>query len=317
MERAYREDELLDSIVVDSEGYIYGKIGKINIKEDEVSLLVYEARPDEKTIVDVDSAKEELLKKVKLTFAAKLQKLSPNEILTQSIRKELGLKPDEPLKDRHYIDYAERAGIEIPTKKTPEERKEPKGVVPLQDVRAIGISTVGTKEASDVLRIVLLQEPKEASFRRIPVQKNVPFRSTDIMKDKLVIDSKGVALGYLDSVVLFQNTPGIRIYALKPSDSVSLSWLIKYLDNIGRPDIVEALLKYFRVNTADHVYRMSKTELESFMQKTKLVFKVPDELLIDRSVKDFVMDIPWDTVAKIGDVIILRKTLSELRSKGF
>ncbi len=46
MERAYREDELLDSVVVDSEGYIYGRIGKIDIKEDEVSLLIYEARPD-------------------------------------------------------------------------------------------------------------------------------------------------------------------------------------------------------------------------------------------------------------------------------
>jgi sporulation protein YlmC with PRC-barrel domain len=317
MERAYREDELLDSVAVDSEGYIYGKVGKISIKEDEVSLLVYEARPDEKTVVDVETIKQELLKRSKPTFSAKLQKLPPMEVLTENLRKELGLKPDAPLDDQHYIEYAERAGVQIPYKKVSEERKEPKGNVRLQDIIAIGVSTIGTKNSSDVMRIVLLREPREASFRRIPVQKTVPFRNTDAVKDKLVIDAKGLALGYLDSVVLFQNTLGIRIYAMKPTDSVSLSWLIKYLDNLGRPDIVEALLKYFRIETGDHVYRMTRSELEGFMQKTKLVFKVPDELLIDRSLKEFVMDIAWDMVAKIGDVIILRKTLAELRSIGY
>jgi sporulation protein YlmC with PRC-barrel domain len=167
------------------------------------------------------------------------------------------------------------------------------------------------------MKIILLREPREAAFRRIAVQKGVAFRSTDALKDKLVIDAKGLALGYVDSVVLFQNTLGIRIYSLKPSDSVSLSWLIKYLDDVGRPDIVEALVKYFRVETGDHFYRMTKIELEDFMKKSKLVFKVPDELLIDRSVKDFMMDIPWNVVAKIGDVTVLHKTLPELRSSGY
>jgi len=317
MERAYREDELLDSVVVDSEGYIYGRIGKIDIKEDEVSLLIYEARPDEKTVVDIEAIKEELLKRVRLNLSAKVQKLSPDTILAENLRKELGLKPDVLLSDQHFINYAERTGVEVTYKKAAEERREPKGHASLQNVKAIGVSTVGTKETSDVMKIVLLREPREAAFRRIPVQKTVPFRSTDAIRDKLVIDAKGLALGYLDSVVLFQNTPGIRIYSLKPSDSVSLSWLIKYLDGAGRPDIVEALVKHFRVETGDHVYRMTKSELEGFMQKTKLAFKVPDELLIDRSVKDFVMDLPWDIVAKIGDVVILHKTLAELRSVGY
>ncbi len=317
MERAYREDELLDSVTVDSEGYIYGKVGKISIREDEVSLLVYEARPDEKTVVDVEAIKEELLKRSKPTFSAKLQKLPAKEVLAENLRKELGLKPDAPIDDQHYIEFAERTGIQVLHKKASEERKEPKGNVRLQDIVAIGVSTIGTKNSSDVMKIVLLREPREASFRRIPVQKAVTFRNTDSVKDKLVIDAKGLALGYLDSVVLFQNTLGIRIYAMKPTDSVSLSWLIKYLDNLGRPDIVEALLKYFRIETGDHVYRMTRSELEGFMQKTKLMFKVPDELLIDRSVKEFVIDIPWDRIAKIGDVIILRKTLAELRSVGY
>jgi sporulation protein YlmC with PRC-barrel domain len=317
MERAYREDEIVDSTVVDSEGYIYGRIGKIDVKEDAVTLLVYETRPDERTVLNIEVIKEELLRKVRLNLSAKVQKLSPSEILNANIRKELGLKNDAPLKDQQFVNYAERTGVEITYKKAAEERREPKGNVRLEDVKAIGVSAIGTKEASDVMKIILLQEPREAAFRRIPVQKGVPFRSTDAIKDKLVVDAKGVALGYLDSVVLFQNTLGIRIYSQKPSDSVSMSWLIKYLDSVGRPDIVEALVKYFKVETGDHVYRMTKSELEGFMQRSKLVFKVPDELLIDRSVKDFVIDIPWDLIVKIGDVVILHKTLAELRSLGY
>jgi sporulation protein YlmC with PRC-barrel domain len=30
-----------------------------------------------------------------------------------------------------------------------------------------------------------------------------------------------------------------------------------------------------------------------------------------------VMDLPWDTISKIGDIVILHKTLAELRSTGY
>jgi sporulation protein YlmC with PRC-barrel domain len=317
MERAYREDELLDSIVIDSEGCIYGRVGKIRVKEDEISLLVYETKPDEKTVPDIGALKEELLKGVKLTLGAKLQKLSRDEILAQSVQKEFGLKLEEPPTDEYLIKYAERFGINVPYTKVLEERRESKGFVTLREVRSIGISTIGSKESSDLVKVVLLQEPKEAAFRKIPVQKTIPYKSTETIKDKLVIDAKGLAIGCVDSVVLFRNTPGIRVYALKPSDSVSLSWLTRYLEKIGRPDIVEAMMKYFKIERGEHIYRLRMTDLEDFMRRVKFNFKVPDDFLIDRNVKEFVLDIPWEMVHKIGDVVILRKELSEIQSQGY
>ena len=317
MERAYREDELLDSIVIDSEGYIYGKVGKINIKEDEIGLLIYETRPDERTVIDMDTVIKGLLKRVKLTFTAKLQRLSLPEILAQNIQKEFSLKPEEPITDQHYIKYAERLGIEIPYKKAMEERREPKGIITLREVKTIIISTIGKGERSGVIKVIFLHEPKEAKFRKIPVQKRIPYRSTEMIKDKLVLDASGLAVGYVDSIVLFHHTPGIRIYSSKPTDSVSLSWLFRHLEKIGRPDIIEAVKKYFEIERGAHVYRVRMDDLEDFMSKTKLAFKVPENVFFDRSVKEFVMDVPWDVVYKIGDVVLLRLTLSELKSKGY
>ena len=317
MERAYREDELLDSIVVDSEGYIYGKVGKINIKEDEIGLLVYETKPDERTVIDIDTVKEELLKRAKLTFTAKLQRLSLPRVLLQNIQKEFGLKPEEPLTDQYYIKYAESLGIEIPYKKAAEERREPKGILTLREVKTIRISTLGKEERAGVIKVIVLHEPKEAKFRKIPVQKKIPYRSTEMIRDKLVLDASGLAVGYVDSIVLFRNTPGIRIYSSKPTDSVSLSWLFSHLEKIGRPDIIEAIRKYFEMERGAHVYRVRMDDLEDFMSKTKLSFKVPEDVFLGRSVKELVMDIPWDIMHKIGDVVLLRLTLSELRSKGY
>ncbi|MFQ5621642.1 MAG: hypothetical protein ACE5FT_07450 [Candidatus Nanoarchaeia archaeon] len=317
MERAYREDELLDSIVIDSEGYIYGKIGKINIKEDEIDLLVYETKPDERTVVNIDAVKEELLKKAKLTFTAKLQRLSRSEVLTRNIQDEFDLKREEPLTDQHYIKYAERLGIEIPYTKIAEGRKEPKGIITLRDVKTIGIATIGTGERSSVIKVILLHKPKEAEFRKIPVQETVPYQSTRTIRDKLVVDASGLAVGYADSVVLFSNTLGIRIYSSKPTDSVRLSWLFLHLEKIGRPDIIEAIKKYFEIEKGAHVYRVMMDDLKDFMRNTKIIFKVPENLLLDRSVKEFLMDIPWNIVHKVGDVVLLRTTLSELKSKGY
>ncbi len=315
MERAYREDELLDSIVVDSEGYIYGKVGKINIKEDEIGLLVYETKPDERTVVNIDVVKEELLKRVKLTFTAKLQRLSHPEVLAQKIQEELDLRNEEPLTDQHYVKYAERLGIEIPYKKVAEGRKEPKGIVTLSDVKTIGIAVIGKAESPSVIKVILLHEPKEARFRKIPVQKTVPYRSTEMIRDKLVLDASGLAVGYVDSIVLFPNTPGIRIYSSKPTDSVMLRQLFVHLEKIGRPDIIEAIKKYFEIERGARVYRVMMDDLKDFMRNTKITFKVPENLLLDRSVKEFLMDIPWDIVHKVGDVVLLRTTLSELKSK--
>ena len=80
---------------------------------------------------------------------------------------------------------------------------------------------------------------------------------------------------------------------------------------------MEAIRKYFEIERGAHVYRVRIDDLEDFMRKTKLTFKVPENVFLGQSVKEFVMDIPWDVVHKVGDIVLLRLTLSEIKSKGY
>jgi len=316
MERAYREDELLESMIIDSEGYIYGKVDKINIDEGKIVLVAYESKPDVKMEADVDSLKKELLKNVQITFNARLHRLAPAEILAKNIQTELKLGIEEPLTDQHYVKYAERLGISMPHTKVSVERKEPKGTVNLQEIKTIRITVIGKEKETKVYKVILLQKPREAAFRKIPVQEKVPYRSTEAIKDKLVLDADGNTLGYVDSVVLFQNTLGIRVYLSKTSGQVSLSLLNRHLEEIGRPDVAKSLQKHFAEPGA-HRYAVNIEDIEDFMESKGHTFILPKSVMMSQSVKEFVADIPWDQIHKIGDVVLLKTTLPNLRSKGY
>ncbi len=311
MDRAYREDELLDATVIDSEGYIYGKVEKIDVGEEEITLVVYESKPDMKTIVDVDALKLELLKNVQVSFGAKIQGLPPMKILLRNIKKELGLKPAESITNKHYQEYAKRLGTPIPRRKVETERREPKGDINIKEIKAIKVSIIRTEKEEKVIKLILLNDPREAVFRNIPVQHKVPYRNTDAIKDKLVLDSGGTALGYADSVVLFHNGLGIRVYSPKTTGGVDLNVLSKYLDMWGKSHVEKLIRRYF----ARDVVR--REELDDFMKKAGLTLALPTEAVRSKVVKEFLMDVPWDTIHKIGDVVILGLTLVDLQSKGY
>lgn len=311
MERAYREDELLEATVIDSEGYIYGKVEKINVGEEEITLGVYESKPDMKTIVDVDALRVELLKKVKVPFSARIQGFEPMKILLENIRKELGLKSEETLTDEHCVEYAKRFGISILHKKVETERREPKGDINIREIKAIKVSVIRTDREEKTVKLVLLNDPREALFRNIPVQHMVPYRSTEAIKDKLVIDSNGAALGYVDSVVLFHNGPGIRVYSPEETSGVDLKILNKHLESWGKPRVAKLIRRYF---TKDIVRR---EELEDLMKKAEITLALPVDSVLSRVLKEFLMDVPWDAIHKVGDVIILALTLLDIQSKGY
>lgn len=311
MERAYREDELLEATVIDSEGYIYGKVQKIEVEEEKINLVVYESKPDTKTTVDVDSVKLELLKNVRLPLGAKIQGLRPMEILIENIKKELGIKPEETIVKEHYIEYAKRLGISLPHRKIETERRESKGDIDIGEIKSIQVSVIGTEKDQKVIKVILLNDPREAVFRNVPVQETVPYHNTDAIKDKLVLDSNGIALGYVDSVVLFPNGLGIRVYSSKTSDGVDLRILNEHLDVSGQPHIARLIRRYFKDTL------VTREELEDFKRRAGLTLSLPAQAILSRSIKELLMDVPWNVIHKIGDVVMLRLPLLDLQSKGY
>lgn len=205
----------------------------------------------------------------------------------------------------------------MPLTKATIDRREEKGTVTLNEVKTMKVTVIGKEKWTKAVKVILLHEPKEAVFRKIPVQKKVPYRSTDVLKDKLVLDSDGKALGYLDSVVLFQDMPGIRVYVSKVSGQVSLNLLARYLEESGKSDAAALLRKHFADYPDSHRYTFSLDELDDFMHSTKLSFVLPENAITNQGTRDFVADIPWNEIHKIGDVVLLKSTMTELRSKGY
>lgn len=315
-ERAYRADELFDALIIDSEGYIYGKVGKININEDEILLFAYEDKPDVKKVPDIAALKEELLKEAKTTFGSKLRRKVPSDILAESVRKEFGLGLDVQLSDDHYLKYAERLGVSIPYTKAIMERKEPKGTVSLNEVKTMRITVIGKEKMTRTIKVILLRKPKEADFRKIPVQDKVAYRTTEALKDKPLLDADGNVLGYVDSVVLFKGMPGVRVYVSETGGQVSLPLLIRYLEENDQPEEADMIRK----NLLDMERLRSMVEmaeLEEFMRRKKLSFMVPAKFITTHGSREFVADIPWNMIHKIGDIILLNVTLTDLRSKGY
>jgi sporulation protein YlmC with PRC-barrel domain len=207
-------------------------------------------------------------------------------------------------------------GVSIPLVKASVERKEQKGTIGLNEIKTVRITLIGKEQGTKVIKAILLRKPKEAEFRKIPVQTKVPYRSTETIKDKLVLDVEGNALGYVDSVVLFQGMPGIRVYVSKMSAQVSLSLLTRYLDESGQSNTANLVRKHL-LEPESHRYTATIEELEDFMRQRKLSFKLPESVLGGQAAREFVADIPWEEIQKVGDVVLLKLTLSELRSKGF
>lgn len=316
MERAYREDELLDATIVDSEGYVYGKVERINISENNVVLLAKEEKPDARTVADLNGLKEILLRDVKTPFGPRLSRATPIDMLAEKVRKELGLGAEEKLGDEHYIKYAERIGVSVPRVKATVARKEQKGTVNLNEVKTIRLTVIGKEKETRLIKIILLGEPKEAVFRKIPIQEKVPYRSSEVLKDRLVLDAEGNALGYVDSVVLFQDMLGIRIYVTKIGGQVNLTLLTKFLEEIGQSEAAELVEKHFE-NQKSSRNIVEVEELESFMREKSLAFRFPERVVASQGIREFVADIPWDAIGKIGDVVLLKSKSTDLRSKGY
>jgi sporulation protein YlmC with PRC-barrel domain len=44
---------------------------------------------------------------------------------------------------------------------------------------------------------------------------------------------------------------------------------------------------------------------------------LPENVVGSQGAREFVADIPWDEIQKIGDIILLKSTLTDLRAKGY
>jgi len=265
MPRFYDERELKGTLVVDSEGLIYGKVSKITVEEDGVKLHV-----GVDVLVEVE------------------------EIDVERLREQLKGKVPEGIEDEEIVSIAKSFGLELPKKLVKRELQHEKGIVPVEQIACIA-------EGGDV-RVVVLSTPREAKYRGIEERKPEYADLTGI-KGKIVISLSGEVLGEAVGIVVGEGKPGIRIRRL--SAKKTINWL-RFLRDLKREKRGAAL----RLEAKLDPYKNPKIPLE----KTDDIINLLKEEGIDpSSLNSYVeepeghscVDIPWDDVKKIGDVILL------------
>ncbi|PCN50305.1 hypothetical protein B6U99_05175 [Candidatus Geothermarchaeota archaeon ex4572_27] len=280
------EESLVDALVVDSEGYICGRVHGARYEEDEVYIDVYKYVEQRFTGPDYERLKAELLK----TLPWRPWRPRSERELEERVRRELRLPPTAPITERELCEYAKLKGLPIPTKVYEHRDRKVVYSLSLKQVETIGVSGLGA--------CVLLKEPIEATRLNIQPSSKVPFKSTEQVKGKLTIDAAGRILGRAQKVLLGE-TLILRVdledYVVRkvPDVDLLLSRYYSELRDSGsrRPYVnVEQLVEWARREGVEVPYREER-RLE----------KVGE------------LDVRWSDIRKIGDVILLSRRLEELR----
>ncbi len=281
------EEQVANALVVDSEGYVCGRVLRARYGEDEVYLDVYKVVEQRSVIPDIEKLRQELLK----TLPRKLLKPKSFRDLEDRVRRLLNLHPSAPVTERELIEYARRSGIPVPTKVLEHRDKKVVYSFSLKQVETIGVSSLGA--------CVVLKEPVEAPAS---LSEKVPFRSTEQVKGKLAIDASGRILGRARKVML-----GATLVLKVDLEDVVHRYVVdvEALEAMeGGRDLIERALMTLGVDrdqlTPDLLYEWARREgIRLPVRKERRVEKVGE------------LDVRWDEIRKIGDVVLLSKRFED------
>ena len=295
------EEKLMDAFVVDSEGYICGRVASFEVEPDRVLIKLYKEEQEEEEEVDQVRLKEELMLHLFGKVNAKLEKKLYNRI-----RKALNLSSRTPIGKAELVQFAKSMNLEVPTRKivrkTREEVEEP---VDLDLVACIGETPLG--------KCILLKEPWEARRRGLPLLDFVPYKSTEEVRGMMVIDTEARIVGHAERILIGKPL-GLRIAleTVREEEVVDFQALLQTLMAYFRTprELYERLAKDLRVRPD----QITQEDIIRWAEENNITVPKRRETKL---VKENTLDIPWTAIKKIGDVILLKGTIEEIRAGRF
>jgi len=293
------EERFLDTLVVDSEGYICGRVASFDIQPDRVLLRLYKEVEEEQSVVDVERLKEELMLALFGKAGPKLEKKLYNRI-----RKDLKLPSKNPIGEAELVNYARMMALDIPMKtikkKTRRDVEEP-----------VDLDMVDCMSETPLGKCIILKEPVEAERRGVEILDYVPYKGTAEIKDMMVIDSEAKIIGHAERILIGKPL-GLRISVetVKETEVVDMEALWQAIMlHFRKPEkFYERLSKDFGIRPEE----ITEQHIIAWAERVGMPIPKRTETAV---VKEMTLDIPWTVIKKIGDVILLNRTLEELRTR--
>jgi len=301
-----REEDLLNSIVVDSEGYVCGWVDSFEVEPDRILVHLYGI--EKRRVKSPDE--EKLVKKLIDVLSSGrgfLGRRSPIEELHNRIREELDLPPSHPITLKELIRFAGMRGVTIPVKTEEVEERVEQGSVDWNLIEKIGVSELG--------KCILLREPIEAERRGVEITEKVPYRGTDFLKGRTVIDSEARIVGSAKKFLLRIGAPPgllIQLEKVKRTELPDLDGLISSLVPSrfkSERDLYRTVAKDLNLKG-----RFTSSEVKS---RYLIPWAESKGIQIPRRIeerREVTRELPvdWSCIKKIGDIILLKETIEEL-----
>ena len=293
----YREDELIGSLVVDNEGYKCGYVSGFKVESNNIVVSLYGYNTRNLETPDV----EELTRRL-LEFAPRKRFFNRQitmEELFDLIRNSFNLLNKEPLSLEHLLKYANTREISVPMKNEKAEVKVERENVSWNCVDKIAFTDLG--------KCILLNEPVEAKKRGIAISSDVRFKGTEELADKMVIDAEGKIVGSA-SKFLIGSPPGlsINLERSKKEYNIDIEALKKslipskfkdekeFLDEVKR-DLKIKTMNNYSEHAINIWAKIKNIDVQNKMNEKR-------EVIME-------IQVSWDRIAKIGDVIILKEPI--------
>lgn len=300
----YREEDLIDGLVVDKEGYVCGYVENFSVKPDRIIINLYTLDTQRVQTLDEDELMHRLLARLpqeapRSRFSFSSRPKTGSDALYERVKQTLKLAPRDSVSLENLVDYAVAEGIEIPYQIQELRMKTEKGAIDWSYVDKIAFSDAG--------KCILLNDAVEARNRNIAPSDEIGYQSTEDLAGRIVLDAEAKIVGSAVKL-LVGYPPGIlinleRVIRLEQPDPDALKHALvptPYAD-------VQQLMD--QVKTDLGVKSASDDDLLSWARRRKM--DLPTRVIERREV---VMELPlsWDQIAKIGDVVILKKGIEAL-----
>ena len=268
---------LTNALVIDSEGFIYGRVEGIEVKEDDLLIKVYEEKGLEREEVDY----EKLLQILFNEYARRKRgfRRPKLEDFYKEVRRTLGIPEKESIKTEDLIEYTKQIGlkIKIPKKSIRRVKKYVKGLVSVKEIRSIALTRL-PQESGGVkdYTIILLKTPRQAEYSGNFPPEKPPYLPPEKIKNMLVIRPDAKILGYADNLLIGAGIVGLRV-KIPPIYKRVLNLRV-FIEDLqanypDKPFIsnISGLRSYLKRHhlreSADHVDVSSIPVLESWMKK--------------------------------------------------
>lgn len=300
----YKEEDLVDGLVVDKEGYICGYVANFSVEPDRIIINLYEYDTQRVQTLNDEELIQSLLEhlpqeKPRSRFSFSSRRKSGLEALYDRVKQKLNLPLSEPVSLENLVDYATVEGIEIPYQIQEMKMKTENGSIDWSYVDKIAFSDVG--------KCVLLNEVVKARNRNVSLSDEIGFKSTEDLAGRIVLDSEAKIVGSAVKL-LVGYPPGLlisleRVIRVEQTDPEALKMALVPTTFISVQKLFDQVKNDLRLKNA------TEDDLLTWARRKKI--DVPNKVIERR---DVVMELPieWDQIAKIGDVVILKKNIESL-----